>query len=581
VEEQIAEGFKRITQAVSGQEAPLLGEGEGLVIESHTSSEGVDEQVAYVDVDGVRIRVYQRHDRNTGELITEFGYVSASGDSVTASRSETLGRGSLGVEEEVNPRFETVPLVVPPPPGPVAAPSPPRSAAAEEGGGLTKLLVGESAVDFFVDALVGEYSQDASLGSIALDTGITLIPVVDQVGDARDLSAHLYYLIVNGEYDQAMRWVGLVLTAVGAIPEVGTAIKGTLRLLLRAAKGVAENAGEIVRLLRRLMPDFADDLPAMVRWIRNNWPAWRAAAREIAVRSIDNATLLASRVSDNAARVRRIAGQKIDEALDLAWAQVNEALDRLAREFGVDDLQFGPRLAPAGGPPMPPTRLPEGPRQLEPMQMSGSRDLDEIMGEPQSLDETLEHLGRTANPTGRGEVGSRRVDAYEPRIENPAETALMKAQAHEAFQKFVDDGFMPPGTQVRSVRVQRTTAGRAQQAATSRRGLAQTPEFEPHFTLLSGRSFQPDDIIPEGASGYRFGDHKTLLNRDRSFYLTEKGEQALRTRFQRDLEVFEETSASGCRGWLYTTDDLALYEVIERLVIEMDGGRGILSVAAR
>lgn len=218
-------------------------------------------------------------------------------------------------------------------------------------------------------------------------------------------------------------------------------------------------------------------------------------------------------------------------------------------------------------------------RFVNPRNCYNVEDLNIILSGPLSWDELIDDLDRTANPTGRREIGSRYVDPYERWIEDLTETELRRANAQEAFEEFVD-GFMPPGTRVSSRRIQRTTAGRAQQAATARPNLSQAPEFEPHFTLPSGRSFQPDDIIPEG-DGYRFVDHKTLFNRESSFYLTEEGQQSLRTRFRRDLEVFEETKDYGCRGWEYRTDDPDLYAVLEDLIVMEDGGRSILTVALR
>ena len=52
-----------------------------------------------------------------------------------------------------------------------------------------------------------------------------VIPGVDQVLDVRDFAAHLYYMVIEKDYDSAMRWVALGLTGVGAVPIVGSVVK--------------------------------------------------------------------------------------------------------------------------------------------------------------------------------------------------------------------------------------------------------------------------------------------------------------------------------------------------------------------
>ncbi|MGC1244749.1 MAG: peptidoglycan-binding protein, partial [Spirulinaceae cyanobacterium] len=71
--------------------------------------------------------------------------------------------------------------------------------------------------------LLGEFNSDPSLGAIAIDTTIGLIPGFDQVADGRDLIAHLYFMLFKGEYNNTFRWIGLAFSLIGLIPTFGSA----------------------------------------------------------------------------------------------------------------------------------------------------------------------------------------------------------------------------------------------------------------------------------------------------------------------------------------------------------------------
>ena len=127
-------------------------------------------------------------------------------------------------------------------------------------------------------AVLGEFNPDQSIGQIGLDTSLGLIPVVDQALDARDIIAHVYWMS-KGEYDSEMRWVGVAVTAVGLIPELGTAIRGVVKVLLMGAREALGHVAELLGLLRRLMPGLTNTA-ALRRWLGQNWPNWAAQASQ-------------------------------------------------------------------------------------------------------------------------------------------------------------------------------------------------------------------------------------------------------------------------------------------------------------
>lgn len=84
--------------------------------------------------------------------------------------------------------------------------------------------------------LQGDYNEDPSISQIITRTLLTMVPVVDQVGDIQDLSAALYKLIDEGRYDEWGVWGDLVLTLVGMVPIVGSLVKGSTKILIKEIK---------------------------------------------------------------------------------------------------------------------------------------------------------------------------------------------------------------------------------------------------------------------------------------------------------------------------------------------------------
>lgn len=84
--------------------------------------------------------------------------------------------------------------------------------------------------------LKGDFNENPTVGQVITNAILTSIPVVDQVGDVRDIVACIKYFVWDKRYNEPMMWVGLVLTAVGLIPFVGSALKGILILVVKSSK---------------------------------------------------------------------------------------------------------------------------------------------------------------------------------------------------------------------------------------------------------------------------------------------------------------------------------------------------------
>jgi hypothetical protein len=97
---------------------------------------------------------------------------------------------------------------------------------------------------------------------------------LDQVSDARDLSAHIYKMAFRGEHDRPMRWVGLVFTLMGCIPEVGSVIKSMSKVAIKGAAEFASRISEIVKMFAKWIPFPDRDVGRIATWIGSNWSRW-------------------------------------------------------------------------------------------------------------------------------------------------------------------------------------------------------------------------------------------------------------------------------------------------------------------
>jgi hypothetical protein len=116
-------------------------------------------------------------------------------------------------------------------------------------------------------ALAGDFADDQSFGQIAFGTVVTLVPVVDQVGDVRDIVANLHRLTFRGQYNEFSPWFSLVITVIGCIPEIGSIVKGIVKEIWLAIKKGAKKLplkrliellnsvgeGNVVRFLREFL----------------------------------------------------------------------------------------------------------------------------------------------------------------------------------------------------------------------------------------------------------------------------------------------------------------------------------------
>jgi len=189
--------------------------------------------------------------------------------------------------------------------------------------------------------LMGEFKEDPTYAMMGVDLGVSLIPILDQASDVRDIIAHLYYLIFRKQYDRSMRWVGLVFTLIGLIPEVGSAIKSASKFIIKSIREALSHLAEILRPFQRLLADIVD-LGRLRAYVTRNWDRWVAIGKAAWSQTVDRVTRVVNAIPsflsrqlrflrDGIARVREMAPQKLQEAFAWVRRQWDSFTERIGR----------------------------------------------------------------------------------------------------------------------------------------------------------------------------------------------------------------------------------------------------------
>ena len=91
-------------------------------------------------------------------------------------------------------------------------------------------------LDWAWGTLQGDFNENPTSGQIITNAVVTMIPVVDQIADARDIVANLKLLVWDKRYNEFAVWLALFFTLIGLIPVLGSALKGVLKLVWKGAK---------------------------------------------------------------------------------------------------------------------------------------------------------------------------------------------------------------------------------------------------------------------------------------------------------------------------------------------------------
>lgn len=109
----------------------------------------------------------------------------------------------------------------------------------------------KAAGEWLWETLQGDFNEKQTTGQIVTGTVISMIPLVDQVCDVRDLIANCKKIKENDS--EIWPWVCLGLTLVGCFPTLGSLVKGSAKVMFLSVRKAHFNelskAGNYSRLL--------------------------------------------------------------------------------------------------------------------------------------------------------------------------------------------------------------------------------------------------------------------------------------------------------------------------------------------
>ena len=118
----------------------------------------------------------------------------------------------------------------------------------------------DSIGDWLVGAAQGDFNKEQTTGQLVANTLLGLVPIVDQVLDARDIVSVLKDIVEYYMEDEASQkshpdelgldyelwiWINVFIIAIGCIPIVGSAVKGVLKGVLHYLKKAGKVATKL------------------------------------------------------------------------------------------------------------------------------------------------------------------------------------------------------------------------------------------------------------------------------------------------------------------------------------------------
>lgn len=91
-----------------------------------------------------------------------------------------------------------------------------------------------AAAEWIWEVLQGDFNDDQTTAQVVTGTIISMIPLVDQICDVRDVVANCKK--INDDSSNKLHWLALALTLVGLIPVLGSLAKGCLKILFGYAR---------------------------------------------------------------------------------------------------------------------------------------------------------------------------------------------------------------------------------------------------------------------------------------------------------------------------------------------------------
>jgi hypothetical protein len=178
---------------------------------------------------------------------------------------------------------------------------------------------------WFWEAIEGDFNENRSTAQILVDAGISMIPLVDQLCDLRDLIANCRKLA--RDHTDVWNWVALVLTLIGLFPSLGSLVKGVLKIFFGfVRRSGADKIPEAVDaamswiisfLRRRKVQEYlkAHKVDEVLKWLATEIKAVRAKINVGELTSTFDKTIKVVEAMANKVALVPVLGGKAKQAL--------------------------------------------------------------------------------------------------------------------------------------------------------------------------------------------------------------------------------------------------------------------------
>ncbi|WP_153009496.1 hypothetical protein [Mastigocoleus testarum] len=198
-----------------------------------------------------------------------------------------------------------------------------------------------------------DFNEDPSISQTVVRTLITLIPGIDQAGDVQDLTAALYKLAWKQQYDEIGPWFDLFITGIGFVPELGSALKGVIKILKKGEDANVAKIGKLLGGLANNLDDFSAFTDIAAKSVKQK------ISELITHTTQTGSALRLVRLDPTGGKIKQLADKLDNFAQSLE--EIRGLVDEKFREIGweiqrqLDELLGGGKgkLATANGAPLP------------------------------------------------------------------------------------------------------------------------------------------------------------------------------------------------------------------------------------
>lgn len=190
-------------------------------------------------------------------------------------------------------------------------------------------------------ALQGDFNTERSTGQIGFDMVVSLIPIVDTLCDVRDLCANIRQY--RKDPSNKITLFFMATTVIGFIPELGTVVKSSLRLVWVYLKPLIKHADDITNTSKLIAAaNRACDaaLPKIAEYLQHNRVAkWATNGKLPDVYKFVAKTVREAADKISAAKLKKLLNEKVSDIKTLLQ-KIRPIVPSTIRESIDDFLKF-------------------------------------------------------------------------------------------------------------------------------------------------------------------------------------------------------------------------------------------------